>query len=351
MWGAVAAGGAAAGLLLGGVLTSGLGWEWNFFVNVPIGALAIALAPVLLTESRDRAAPRLDLAGAITVTAGLGLLVYGLSQAESAGLGSARTLGILALAVVLVAAFRLIEGRVANPLVRFDIFRSRTLVGANLVALVSAAVIGGQGFFSTLYLQQVLGYSPLVTGLAFLPMTFTIMAVSTLGSRLVNRVGTKPMMVAGMAFLTVGMLLLARIPVDGSYLTDLLPGFLLFALGLGFTFVTAIIAGTSGVSDEEQGLASGLVNTSQQIGNALGLAILVAVAAIGADALGGGRSAEVLVGGYRWAFLAGAGLSVFGGLVALLVVRRDECEKAAAKLEGQAKKEALLAECRGISRT
>jgi MFS family permease len=308
VWGAVAAGGAAAGLLLGGVLTSGLGWEWNFFVNVPIGALAIALAPVLLTESRDRAAPRLDLAGTVTVTAGLGLLVYGLSRAESAGLGSTRTLGILALAVVLVAAFRLIEGRVANPLVRFDIFRSRTLVGANLVALVSAAVIGGQGFFSTLYLQQVLGYSPLVTGFALLPMTFTIMVVSTLGSRLVNRVGTKPMMVAGMAFLTVGMLLLARIPVDGSYLTDLLPGFLLFALGLGFTFVTAIIAGTSGVSDEEQGLASGLVNTSQQIGNALGLAILVAVAAIGADALGGGRSAEVLVGGYRWAFLAGAGL-------------------------------------------
>ncbi|HEY9422011.1 MAG TPA: MFS transporter, partial [Thermoanaerobaculia bacterium] len=192
---------------------------------------------------------------------------------------------MLALAVVLVAAFRLIEGRVANSLVRSDIFRPRTLVGANLVALVSAAVIGGQGFFSTLYLQQVLGYSPLVTGLAFLPMTFTIMAVFTLGSRLVNRVGTKLMMVAGMAFLTVGMLLLARIPVDGSYLTDLLPGFLLFALGLGFTSVTAIIAGTSGVSDEEQGLASGLVNTSQQIGSALGLAILVAVAAIGADAL------------------------------------------------------------------
>lgn len=226
----------------------------------------------------------------------MGLLVYGLPQAESAGFVSAGALSMLALAVVLVAAFRLIEGRVANPLVRSDIFRPRTLVGANLVALVSAAVIGGQGFFSTLYLQQVLGYSPLVTGLAFLPMTFTIMAVFTLGSRLVNRVGTKLMMVAGMALLTVGMLLLARIPVDGSYLTDLLPGFLLFALGLGFTSVTAIIAGTSGVSDKEQGLASGLVNTSQQIGNALGLAILVAVAAIGADALGGGGSAEVAVG-------------------------------------------------------
>ncbi len=328
VWGAVAAGGAAAGLLLGGFLTAGLGWAWVFFVNVPVGALAIALAPMLLSESRDLIdAPRLDLLGAVTVTGGLVLLVYGLTQAEGAGFYSFRTVIVLALAAALVVAFRSVEGRVENPLVPFRVFRSRTLTGANLVALVSAAVIGAQGFFSTLYMQQVLGYSPITTGLAFLPLTVTIMATSALGSRLVSRVGTKPMMVAGMISLTIGMLLLSRIPVKGSYVADLLPGFFLFALGLGLTFVTAIVAATAGVADSEQGLASGLINTSQQVGTALGLAILVTVAAARTDSLAGnvGPSATALVEGYRYGFAGGAGLAGVGVLVALFFVREREC--------------------------
>jgi EmrB/QacA subfamily drug resistance transporter len=328
VWGAVAAGGAAAGLLLGGLLTAGLGWEWVFFVNAPVGALAIALAPVLLSESRDLIeVPRLDLLGAVTVTGGLVLLVYGLTQAEGAGFGSFRTIGVLALAAALVVTFRFVEGRVDRPLVPFRVFRSRTLTGANLVALVSAAVIGAQGFFSTLYMQQILDYSPLTTGLAFLPLTLTIMATSALGSRLVSRVGTKPMMVAGMSSLAIGMFLLGRIPVEGSYVADLLPGFFMFALGLGLTFVTAIIAATAGVADSEQGLASGLINTSQQVGTALGLAILVTVAAVRTEALEGnvGPAATALVGGYRYGFAAGAALAVVGVLVALFFVREREC--------------------------
>ena len=333
VWGAVAASGAAAGLLLGGFLTASLGWEWVFFVNVPVGVLAITLAPVLLSESRDLIeAPRLDLLGAVTVTGGLIALVYGLTQAEGTGFSSLGTIVVLILAAALIVAFGFVEGRVASPLLPFRVFRSRTLTGANLVALLSAAVIGSQGFFSTLYMQQILGYSPIATGLAFLPLTLTIMATSALGSRLVSRLGTKPLMVAGMTCLTIGMLLLSRISVTGSYAADLLPGFFLFALGLGLTFVTAIVAGTAGLSNSEQGLASGLINTSQQVGTAVGLAILVTVAVARADTLAGnvGPSAA-LVGGYRYGFVVGAGVAIVGLLVALFLVRERQCAEEVAR--------------------
>jgi len=352
VWGAVAAGGAAAGLLLGGVLTSALGWEWNFFVNVPVGALAVAFVPALLSESRDRTAPRLDLVGAATVTGGLGLLVYGLDVATDAGFASPRALGVLGLALALIVGFCVVEGRVRNPLVPFRIFRSRTLAGADLVTLVLSAVIGAQGFFCTLYMQQILGYSPLVTGLAFLPLTVTIMVAAGVGSTLASRGGAKVTMVSGMALLAIGMVLLARISSDGGYLGVLLPGFVFTALGLGFTFVSATIAGTSGVADGEQGLASGLINTAQQVGTALGLAILVTVAAARTGALAGGNapSAGDLIEGYRMAFLFGGGLAALGACIALFVVRRDECEEAASKLEDHQDAAAFLAECRQASR-
>lgn len=350
VFGAVAAGGGAAGLLLGGAIVGSLGWEWVFFVNVPIGVLAIALAPTLLPESRDRTASRLDVAGAATITAGLVLLVYGLSRAEGAGFGSPVTLGALALSLVLILGFYAIEGRVAAPLVPFRIFRSRTLLGANLVVLAVTAVVGGMTFFAALYMQRVLGYSPLTNALAFLPITLLIMAVSTFGARLVGRLGTKTMMVAGMVCVTVGMLLLSRIPVNGAFIPDLLPGFVFFALGMGLTFVTSIIAATAGVSDSEQGLASGLINTSQQVGTALGLAVLATVAASRTGALAGVDPTSALVGGYRWAFLVAAGVALAGALVAVFVIRRDECEEAAARISDPKEANARLAECRGAAR-
>ena len=353
-FGAVAAGGGSAGLLLGGAIVGSLGWEWVFFVNVPIGAAAIALAPVLLRESRDRSgAARLDLLGALTVTAGLVLLVFGLSRVEGVGFGSPQVLLALALAVALVAAFRIIEGRVAAPLVPFRVFRSRTLTGANLVVLASSAVVGGMTFFAALYMQVVLGYSPFANALAFLPITLLIMGISTLGARLIGRVGIKPMMVAGMASLTAGMLLLSRLPVDGAYLSDLLPGFLFFAAGMGLTFTTSIIAATAGVSDAEQGLASGLVNTAQQVGTALGLAVLATVAAARTGGLAGAGeapSAGDLVAGYGWAFVVGALIALAGALVAIFVVRGDECREAASRYEDPKEAAAYLAECRQASR-
>jgi len=259
---------------------------------------------------------------------------------------------VLGLALALIMGFCGVEGRVRNPLVPFRIFRSRTLAGADLVTLILSAVIGAQGFFCTLYMQQILGYSPLVTGLAFLPLTVTVMVAAGVGSNLASRGGAKVTMVLGMALLAIGMVLLARISSEGGYLGVLLPGFFFTALGLGFTFVTATIAGTSGVADGEQGLASGLINTAQQVGTALGLAILVTAATARTGALSGGDvpSAGDLVEGYRMAFWLGGGLAALGACIALFVVRRDECEEAASKLEDPEDAAAFLAECRQASR-
>jgi predicted MFS family arabinose efflux permease len=251
------------------------------------------------------------------------LLVYGLTQAEAVGFASLRTVGTLAVAATLIAGFWLIEARVAAPLVPLRIFRMRSLTGANLVAISLSGVIGAHGFLSTLYLQQVLGYSPIATGFAFLPLTLVIMVTAGVGSRAVGRLGPKRMMVAGMVCLAVGMLLLSRISVGGSYLGDLLPGSLFVALGLGLTFVTATIAATSGVAAHEQGVASGLINTSQQVGTAIGLAILVSVAAARTASVAGTAAGAqaALVEGFRWAFAGGAGLAVLGVLAALLMIR------------------------------
>jgi len=318
VWGAVAAAGAAAGLLVGGALTDQLGWPWVFFVNVPVGLLAIGLGPLLLRESRAHTQHhRLDLPGAVLITGGLGTLVATLTNAERAGLASSETFALLALAIALLTAFVLVERRAADPLLPLQIFRRRSLTGANLVSLLLAAVIAGHGFFASLFMQQVLGYSPFATGLAFLPLTLTVMVTANLSARAVGRVGPRQVMAFGMSMATLGLLWMVRLPLAASYLTDLLPGFLCIAVGLGATFVPATITATAGVLDAEQGVASGLLTTAQQVGNAVGLAVLVAVAAGVSD---GQREVAALASGFRWGYGVAALLAALGIVVALVIV-------------------------------
>ena len=329
LWGAASAAGGAAGLLVGGVLTQLLSWPWIFFVNVPIGAVGLALAPILLSESRDTsAARRLDLAGAVILTGALGLLIFGLTRSETAGIFAPVTLVTLGLALLLLLAFRLLEGRVAEPLVPFTIFRSRMLTGANLIVIVLFAANGALAFFTTLYMQQVLGYSPVAVGFAFLPVPLIVVVISTFGgSRLVERFGTRRLMGSGMISLVVSMLLLSRISADGTYFIDILPGFVFFGIALGLAFFTSAIAGTTDVGDDQQGLASGLINTSQQLGIAVGLGVLAPLAAARTEALVGSASGEggatVLVAGYGLAYLVAAALAITGLLVAVFFIRKE----------------------------
>lgn len=323
VWTAVAAGGAALGLIAGGVITEGLGWGWVFFINVPVGALGLLLAPALLEESRDASAPpRLDAVGAVTVTAGLLSLIYALARAEETGFSSG-TVGTLALSSALLAVFFFTERRVAKPLVPFGIFRSGNLAGASLVAFALTAAASPTGFFGTIYLQRILGLSPIATGLAFLPFTLAVIAGSFLGARLAGKVGTRTTMVLGMCSLAVGMILYSGISVEGGYLSYLLPGFVVVGSGLGLASVGSTIAGTSAVTGSAQGLVSGVLNTAAQVGTALGLAVLVTVASARTDALIGGAdpTSTALIEGFRWSFFGGAGVAILGALVALLLVR------------------------------
>ena len=315
--------GGAAGFLIGGILTDGAGWPWVFLVNVPVGVLTLAFAPFILAESHDRDAERrLDLGGAVTGTAGLVLLVYGLTQAEQIGFGSPRTLGVLGAASASLCLFYVVESRVKNPLVPFAIFRRRNVTGANLVYLVLTAVNGPILFLLTLYLQGPLGYRPLEAGLAFLPASLVLAAAAPLGAWLTGRVGYRLTMAAGTFALGMASLLFTRVSVGGSYLTDLLPGLLLLGVGLSVASVAATVAGTSRLSVGEQGLASGLLNTSAQVGTALGLAVLVALSAARTDALlaAGTLPDGALIGGLRLAFFCAAFLAVLGTVGVLWIV-------------------------------
>src|SRR5881227_4039621 len=278
-WGAVAGSAGAAGVLLGGILTDGLGWEWVLWVNVPVSLVALALTPGLIPESRSESATRhFDAAGAVSVTAGLSVLAYACLDASSAGWGSTKIVGLLGLSVALIAAFVAIELRSAAPLVPFRIFRLRTLTGANVVGILLGASLFSMFFFISLYMQQVLGYSAIHAGLSYLPLAVTIIVAAGLGGQLVTRFGFKPILAAGLAFVSLGLLWFSQVSVGGGFVTDILGPSLLAAIGLGFGFVTSTIAAVSGVRDREQGLASGLINTSQQIGGALGLAVLSTIA-------------------------------------------------------------------------
>jgi EmrB/QacA subfamily drug resistance transporter len=327
-WGAVAGAGGAAGVLFGGILTDGPGWEWVLWINVPVALIVAALAPRLILESRSESATRhFDTAGAVSVTAGLSVLVYALVDANDAGWASTQTIGLLALSVALLAAFVAIELRSQAPLVPFRIFKIRTLTGANVVGLLVGGSLFAMFFFITLYMQQVLGYSPIKAGLSYLPLALTIIAASGVASVLVTRVGFKPVMAVGLGLIAVSLLWFSQVSVDGSYVSDILGPSVIAAAGLGFAFVTTTIAAVSGVREQESGLASGLINTSQQIGGALGLAVLATIANTRTDdviaSTGGGQPelTNALNEGFQSAFLGGAGIAALGLVLTLLLVR------------------------------
>src|SRR3954447_536067 len=310
VWSAIAAGGGAFGLLLGGILTDALSWEWIFFVNVPVGLAALAAAARFVPESRVEGAHRaFDLAGAATVTSGLVVLVYAIVKAQEFGWGSERTLGLAAGAVVLLGAFVAIERRSRAPLVRLSIFRVRSITAANVVMLLVASGMFAMFFFASIYVQEVLGYSPLKAGFAFLPMTAAIVVGAGIAQQLVPRFGVRAVAVGGISLAAAGMALLTGVPVDGSYAGDLLPGLLPMALGMGLTFVPITLLGTGNVGPEDAGLASGLFNTSQQVGGALGLAVLSTLAA---NRAGAAATPAALVSGYHVAFAAGAAMLGLG---------------------------------------
>ena len=280
VWGAIAAGGGAFGLLLGGVLVETLSWEWVFFVNVPIGIAAALLSARLIVESKAERAGAFDILGAVLVTSGLMVLVYAIVRAEHNGWGSAATLGLGAVALALLVAFIAVEARIRGPLVRLDIFKVRTLAVANLVLLLVAAGLFAMFFFASLYVQRILGFSPIEAGLAFLPVTAGILVGSVTAQAGVKRFGARANTIVGMVIAAVGLFLLAGVPVEGgSYWTDLLPGLVLMAFGMGNTFVPITLIATTGVEAHDAGLASGIFNTSQQVGGALGLAVLSTLAA------------------------------------------------------------------------
>jgi EmrB/QacA subfamily drug resistance transporter len=332
VWGAVGGFGAAAGVLLGGVLTDALSWQWIFRVNVPIGLVGLAFAPFLLTESRDAHVKRFDVPGAVLVTGGLSSLVYAITQAGSQGWTSARTIGFFVAAAVMLVGFVGWEARHPEPLMRLGIFRTRTVAGANVAGFIMGTALFSMFLMLTLYMQEVLGYSAMKTGVAYLAVAGTAIVWSAVAAQLVTRVGVKPVLTAGMAFLTAGLVLFTQVPVDGSYVTDLLPGFLLLGIGIGFAFVPISIAALAGVQPAEAGLASGLINTSQQIGGALGIAALSTIATSHtSDKLAQGVAApSALVDGFTAAFLVGAIIAAAGVVASLTLIRRDELEQAPA---------------------
>src|ERR671916_2818742 len=323
VWTAVAAGGGAAGLVLGGLITDRLGWEWIFFINVPLGVVGMALSFALLDGDRGQeGSRRLDLPGATAVTAGLVVLVYGLTRAEDAGFASPLTLGSLALAVILILIFVLVERGVADPLVPLGIFRTRDLTGSALVAFANTATTSPVGVLAVIYLQEVLAYSPTIAGLAGLPLSLSVVAGSFLGSRLTGSLGSRLTMTLGLLGICAATLVIAGISAGGG-LWYVLSSAILSGLALGCSAVASTTRGTSAVEEEEQGLASGLLNTCAQVGTAMGLAVLFMVAAAHTDALTGGGEprAWALVEGYRMAFFVGAGIAAVGALAALSIVR------------------------------
>jgi EmrB/QacA subfamily drug resistance transporter len=333
VWAAIAVGGGAVGLVLGGVLTTTLSWPWIFYVNIPFGIAVFIASLRFVPESKDEHAHKsFDVAGAVTVTAGLLALVYGIVKAQEKGWTSLHTGGFFLLATVLLVAFVVIERRSAEPLVRLSIFRVRTVRAANVVMFLVAAGLFAMFYFNTLYLQRVLGYSALEAGLAFLPFTAGIIIGAGLSQNLVARLGAREVPLIGMPLAIAGLLLFVRLQPDGSYVTDLLPGIMLASIGMGMTFVPITLIATSGIPADDAGLASGLYNTSQQIGGALGLAILATLSVDATEetlaGLGGqpqpADEAQALVDGFHVAYIGSAALIAAGVVALLLLLRRQD---------------------------
>ena len=332
IWGALGGSGAAAGVLLGGILTKYLGWEWIFFVNVPVGALVLAMTRPIVAESRaDLGHRRFDVTGAVTVTGGLALLVYAVSNAPQVGWATGRTIGLIAVAAVAVVAFVVWELRTEAPLVPFGIFRIRTLTGANVVGFLLGAVIYANFFILTLYVQQVLGWSALRTGITFLATAGTAVIWAGVAQALVTRVGPRLVTTIGLGILTLTVLGYTRLPVDGHYWPDLLPLYLTFAVGMVFGFVPVTIAAFIGVPHEQAGLASGLMNTTQQIGGAIGVAIAATI--FTSQAKSGGFTPDAVTSGFHWAFAALAGLAAAGAVSAFVLFRGAKAPEAEAEAE------------------
>lgn len=347
VWAAIAIGGSAFGLVLGGWLTQAYSWNWIFYVNVPVGIIAFFAALRLVPESKDEQAHKgYDLAGAVTVTGGLMVLVYGLAHAAQpgGGWGSTWTIVPFIAAALLIGAFLLIETRAAEPLVRLTIFRVRSLATANLAMFLAFSGMFAMFFFNTQYIQNALKYGPLKAGVSFLPFTGGIMLSAGLASNFAPRIGVRPIAAAGMVLTIIGLLLFARMPVHGSYAIDVLPGMILSSLGMGAIFMPLTLIATTGLKDEDQGLASGLFNTSQQVGGALGLAVLstVAVGHTSAAALKAPydpASLPSIVHGWHYAF-AGAAVFVIASLVAFVAMLR---KRHVATIEAAAEPEPALA--------
>jgi EmrB/QacA subfamily drug resistance transporter len=324
IWGALGGSGAAAGVLFGGILVKYAGWEWIFFVNVPVGALVLALTARIVPESRaDIGHRRFDVAGAVTVTSGLALFVYAISKAPDVGWASARTILLLIASGLLLATFLLVELRGKAPLMPYSIFRIRSLSGANVVAFLMGAVIFANFFVLTLYVQQVLGWSPLRTGFTFLATAGTTVIWAGVAQALTTKLGPRPVMVAGLLLLGAALLSYTRIPVDGHYWPDLLPGYLVFAVGLAFSFIPVSIAALSGIEPEQAGLASGLLNTSQQIGGALGVAVVTTIFVTKSNDLlkTGHPAGNAFTTGFQDAFWALLVIALAGAALAFVLLR------------------------------
>jgi EmrB/QacA subfamily drug resistance transporter len=328
IWGALGGGGAAVGVLAGGVLTTYLGWEWIFFVNVPVGAIAFALAPRFVRESRSEEKKSLDIAGAVTVTVGLALLVYAVSKAPDHGWSSGWTLSRLAVAVVLLVAFVGIEARAKDPLMPFHIFRIKTVAGANVCGLLLGAITFANFYLLTLYVQKVLGYSAIHTGLTFVVTAGSAVLWAGLAQNLTTRFGVKPVLAVGFLAMTAGAVWYTQIPASGSFASALLPGYLLIGFGLPFTFIPVSIAALAGVSYDEAGLASGLINTTQQIGGAVGIAVCASVFQTRYAHLiaehGQSYFKQAWTSGTALAFWVLVGISVAALIAGLTLIKRDE---------------------------
>jgi EmrB/QacA subfamily drug resistance transporter len=342
IWGAASGSGGAAGVLLGGALTSAFSWSWIFFINVPAGVLVLALVPFLLRESRaDLAHRHLDTAGAASITGGLMLLVYAMTRASQHGWITAETIGLLAASAALVVAFVVIELRSKAPLLPMRIFRLRTLTAANVSGLLLAAAVFSQFFLLTLYMQQVLHYSALKTGVAYVALTVSIIAFSGIAQALATRIGIRPVLTAGLLLSAGGLVLYAQLPVHGQYFWDLFPAFLLSGIGLALAFVPMSIGALTGVQQADAGVASGLINTSQQIGGAIGVAAATTIATTfsshyvhahpGASVLGG----AALTHGFQITFYALAAIAAAGAVLAATLTESRAVTVAAESIDAE----------------